>query len=55
MQAKTLAFTAVQPGGIRHVEFPLYAHTVNAEHVGAILVLLLDNTTEQIRANPGDW
>ena len=51
MQAKTLAFTAVQPGGVRHIEFPLHAHTVNAEHVGTILEALLNSMAEQIRTN----
>ncbi len=53
MQKKVLPFTAVQTGGARQINFPLHQHTVNADHVGAMLEVILESMTKQIHANEG--
>ena len=50
MVARVLPFTAVQPGGVRQINFPLHALTVDQTHVGALLEALLESMTAQIRA-----
>ncbi len=49
MAARTLPFTAVQPGAVRQINFPLHALTVDEEDVAGLLEALLDSMTEQIR------
>lgn len=52
MASKVLPFTALQPGGARQINFPLHAHTVDENHVGAVLEALLDSMSEEIRSKP---
>lgn len=49
MQKKILPFTAIYPGGARHIIFPLHRLTVNADHVGAAPEALLENITRDIQ------
>jgi hypothetical protein len=48
----------MQPGTSRRIEFPLHAQTVNADHVGQMLTILIETITEQIgnssRVSDGD-
>ncbi len=58
MPIRTLSFTAVQPGGARHIDFPLHPQTVREDQVGDLLADLLDTVTRQIgdqsQASDGD-
>jgi len=56
MPTKYLPFTAVHPGGAREINFPLHEHTVNADHVSAMLEALLESISEgiQLRRNVSD-
>ena len=45
-----LKFTAVQPGELREIDFPLHPQTVSQEAVGAMLEGLLGNLSEFIES-----
>ena len=49
MPTEYLPFTAVHTGGARDINFPLHEHTVNADHVGALLSALLEGISEEIQ------